>query len=71
VPYHALDAYLAKLIRAGHKWPSVTRWRIPSSPKAGKEGDHPRSYAGTIIEPSMLDEASNNFLAAVVENGIE
>ena len=27
---------------------------------------------GTIIEPAMLDEASNNFLAAVVrEEGIE
>ena len=27
VPYHSADQYLARLIRAGKRWPCATRWK--------------------------------------------
>ena len=69
VPYHALDAYLAKLIRAGHKVAICDQVEDPKLAKGLVKREITRVVTpGTIIEPSMLDEASNNFLAAVVEN---
>ncbi len=68
VPYHALDAYLAKLIRAGHKVAICDQVEDPKLAKGLVKREVTRVVTpGTIIEPSMLDEASNNFLAAVVE----
>ncbi len=68
VPYHALDAYLAKLIRAGHKVAICDQVEDPKLAKGLVKREITRVVTpGTIIEPSMLDEASNNFLAAVVE----
>ncbi len=68
VPYHALDAYLAKLIRAGHKVAICDQVEDPRLAKGLVKREITRVVTpGTIIEPSMLDEASNNFLAAVVE----
>ncbi len=70
VPYHALDAYLAKLIRAGHKVAICDQVEDPKLAKGLVKREITRVVTpGTIIEPSMLDEASNNFLAAVVEEG--
>jgi DNA mismatch repair protein MutS len=68
VPYHALDAYLAKLIRAGHKVAICDQVEDPKLAKGLVKREITRVVTpGTIIEPSMLDEACNNFLAAVVE----
>src|SRR5512141_131125 len=68
VPYHALDAYLAKLVRAGHKVAICDQVEDPKLAKGLVKREITRIVTpGTIIEPSMLDEASNNFLAAVVE----
>ena len=70
VPYHALDAYLAKLIRAGHKVAICDQVEDPRLAKGLVKREITRVVTpGTIIEPSMLDEASNNFLAALVEEG--
>lgn len=68
VPYHALDAYLAKLIRAGHKVAICDQVEDPKLAKGLVKREITRVVTpGTVIEPSMLDEACNNFLAAVVE----
>jgi DNA mismatch repair protein MutS len=70
VPYHALDAYLARLIRAGHKVAICDQVEDPKLAKGLVKREITRVVTpGTIIEPSMLDEACNNFLAAVVEEG--
>jgi len=67
VPYHALEAYLAKLIRAGHKVAICDQVEDPKLAKGLVKRQITRVVTpGTIIEPAMLEEASNNFLAAVV-----
>jgi DNA mismatch repair protein MutS len=73
VPYHALDAYLARLIKAGHKVAICDQVEDPKLAKGLVKREITRVVTpGTIIEPSMLEDSSNNFLAAVVqeqENG--
>ena len=67
VPYHALDAYLAKLIRAGHKVAICDQVEDPKLARGLVKREITRVVTpGTIIEPAMLDEACNNFLASVV-----
>ena len=71
VPYHALDAYLARLVKQGHKVVICDQVEDPKLAKGLVKREITRVVTpGTIIEPYMLEEASNNFLAAVVqENG--
>jgi DNA mismatch repair protein MutS len=70
VPYHALETYLARLIRAGHKVAICDQVEDPKTAKGLVKREITRVVTpGTIIEPSMLDESSNNFLACVVEEG--
>ena len=33
VPYHSADAYIARLIAKGYRWPSASRWRTPPWPR--------------------------------------
>jgi len=68
VPYHALDAYLAKLVRAGHKVIICDQVEDPKMAKGLVKREITRIITpGTVMEPSMLDETSNNFLAAIIE----
>ncbi len=70
VPYHALEVYLAKLIRAGHKVAICDQVEDPKLAKGLVKREITRVVTpGTIIEPAMLDESSNNFLASVVQDG--
>src|SRR5512137_382884 len=72
IPYHALDAYLARLIRAGHKVAICDQVEDPKLAHGLVKREITRVVTpGTIIEPAMLDEASNNFLAAVVREDEE
>jgi DNA mismatch repair protein MutS len=72
VPYHAIDAYLAKLIRAGHKVAICDQVEDPKLAKGLVKRKITRVVTpGTIIEPAMLDEACNNFLASVVRGAGE
>ena len=67
VPYHALDAYLARLIRAGHKVAICDQVEDPKLARGLVKREITRVVTpGTVVEPAMLDESSNNFLAAVV-----
>ena len=38
VPYHASDAYIARLVAKGYRWPSASRWRIRPRPRAWSNG---------------------------------
>ena len=99
IPYHAVNAYVPKLLAAGYRVAVVEQvGQLPrrASPSPGDDdadGDEAESAngrtaapgdggrglmdrqvvrvvsAGTVVEPALLDERSNNYLAAVVVEG--
>jgi DNA mismatch repair protein MutS len=70
VPYHALDVYLSRLVKAGHKVAICEQVEDPKTAKGLVKREITRVVTpGTVIEPSMLEESSNNYLAAVVQEG--
>jgi DNA mismatch repair protein MutS len=69
VPYHAVEGYIAKLINAGYK---VAICEQVSDQTV--KGLMPREVVrvitpGTVVEPTLLDEKRNNYLAALVVEG--
>ena len=70
VPAHSLEGYLARLIRRGYK---VAICEQVSEPVAGGglvDRDVVRVVTpGTVVEPGLLDERANNFIAAVALQG--
>ena len=73
VPYHALDAYLAKLIRAGK---TVAICDQMEDPRLVKKGQVVRREVtrivtpGTVTEDGLLDENVNTYIAAVTGTGL-
>ena len=66
VPYHAIDAYLAKLIRAGKKAAICDQMEDPSQAKGIVRREVTRVVTpGTVTEDEILDAARNNYLAAL------
>ena len=66
VPYHAIDAYLAKLIRAGKKAAVCDQMEDPTQAKGIVRREVTRVVTpGTITEDAILDSARNNYLAAI------
>lgn len=65
VPYHAVETYLAKLISAGHKVAIVEQVEQPES--RGLMGREVVRVVtpGTVVEPTLLEEKRNNYLAAL------
>jgi len=66
VPHHAADGYIAKLIGAGHKVAIVEQ--VSDGPRQGLMlRDVVRVVTpGTVVEPTLLEEKRNNYLAALV-----
>ena len=70
VPAHSLDTYLARLVKKGHQVAICEQLSDPSASKGLVERDVVRVVTpGTVLEAGLLDQASNNYLAAVVEDG--
>ena len=70
VPAHALEPYLARLIKKGHKVAICEQLTDPSASRGLVERDVVRVVTpGTVFESSLLDENANNYLAALVEEG--
>ncbi|SFS05388.1 DNA mismatch repair protein MutS [Sphingomonas jatrophae] len=76
VPVHAADAYLARLIRAGHRVAIAEQIETPAQAKArgGSKALVERGIvrvvtAGTLTEEALLDARAANWLAAVAEVG--
>lgn len=68
VPAHALEPYLARLIKKGHKVAICEQLTDPATSRGLVERDVVRVVTpGTVFEPSLLDEDANNYLAALVE----
>lgn len=65
IPHHALENYLAKLISRGYKVAICEQLSLPG--KGLVERDVIRVVTpGTVVEPGMLAEKSNNYLVSVV-----
>jgi DNA mismatch repair protein MutS len=70
IPYHALDNYLAKLINKGYKVAICEQMTPPG--KGLVERDVIRVVTpGTVVEPGLLSDKSNNYLASLVIGGDE
>ncbi|MBQ2723569.1 MAG: DNA mismatch repair protein MutS [Clostridia bacterium] len=66
VPFHAVDTYIAKLVSAGLKVAICEQLSEPNG-KGIVERDVVRVItAGTVMDTSLLDEKSNNFIASVM-----
>src|SRR4030042_4969683 len=67
IPYHALDGYLAKLINRGYKLAICDQLTKPGENKGLVERDVVRLVTpGTVVEPSLLNSKTNNYLVSVV-----
>jgi DNA mismatch repair protein MutS len=69
VPHHAIDGYLAKLIRAGRKAAICDQMEDPATTKGIVRREVTRVVTpGTITESEILDASRNNYLAAIHRN---
>lgn len=65
VPYHAIDSYLAKLIRAGMTAALCDQVEDPKFAKGLVRREVTRVVTpGTVTEDGLLDETANNYIAA-------
>lgn len=65
-PYHSLDVYLPKLVRAGYRVAICEQLEKPSKEKKiVKRGVTDMVTPGLTIEDTILDRKFNNYLAAV------
>jgi len=72
VPHHALEAYLAKLVRAGLKVAICDQMEDPSEAKGLVRREVTRVVTpGTLSDPGLLQGKEDNYLAALVWNGDE
>jgi DNA mismatch repair protein MutS len=70
IPYHALDAYLAKLVKAGYKVAISEQVEDPRTAKGVVKRSIVRVVtAGTLTDEALLDERADNVLAAVYVQG--
>ena len=72
IPYHALEGYLGRLVRRGYKVAICEQLTDPAASKGLVDRDVVRVVTpGTLVEPSLLEQEANNYLAAVVVEGQE
>ncbi len=65
-PHHALDTYLHKLVKAGHRVAICDQLEDPKLAKGiVKRGVTDMVTPGTTVNDKILEHTSNNFLAAV------
>ena len=66
VPYHSYESYLARLIGKGYKVAICEQTEDPALAKGLVEREVIRVVTpGTVVESSMLEEAKNNYIAAI------
>jgi DNA mismatch repair protein MutS len=64
VPYHSVDGYVARLIEAGYRVAIAEQMSEPGRGLVEREITRVVTK-GTVVEPHLLDEKRNNYLAAV------
>ena len=66
VPFHALETYLAKLVRAGRRVAIAEQMEDPALAKGLVRRDVVRVVTpGTAVEEAIVDDRSNNYLVAL------
>ncbi|MCZ7395094.1 MAG: DNA mismatch repair protein MutS [Candidatus Methanoperedens sp.] len=72
IPYHAVDSYLPRLIKKGYKVAICEQLEDPKSAKGVvKRGVVRVITPGTVIDSSMVQDQSNNYLMSVSGEGLE
>ena len=67
VPYHAVDAYVARLIEKGHKVAICDQMEDPAQAKGLVERAVTRVITpGTAVDSSMLDERRASYIMAIL-----
>ena len=70
VPYHSVNTYIEKLIAKGYKVAICEQTEDPALAKGLVKRDVVRVItAGTVTDPTMLEEKANNYLMCVYING--
>ncbi len=66
VPFHSVDAYIARLVQKGYKVAICDQMEDPATAKGIVEREVTRIVTpGTVTESCMLEESRNNYFAAV------
>lgn len=66
VPYHSVDAYIARLVQKGYKVAICEQMEDPATAKGLVERDITRIVTpGTVTESCMLDENKNNYIGCI------
>ena len=66
VPYHSVDAYIARLVAKGYKVAICEQMEDPALAKGIVQRDITRIVTpGTVTESCMLDESKNNYMACI------
>ena len=71
IPYHALESYLARLIRKGHRVAICEQVGDTSAPGLVERQVVRVVTPGTLTETSLLEQTANNYLASVTLHGAE
>jgi len=70
IPFHALETYLSRLIKKGHKVAIVEQLEDPKKAKGlVKRGLVRIITPGTVIESNLLNEKENNYLLTLTSYG--
>ncbi|HZK18156.1 MAG TPA: DNA mismatch repair protein MutS, partial [Clostridia bacterium] len=66
IPYHASEGYIGKLISKGYKVAICEQVEDPKAAKKIVKREVVRVFTpGTLFEGGLLDEKSNNYIAAI------
>ncbi len=66
VPYHSVDAYIARLVQKGYKVAICEQMEDPATAKGLVDRDITRIVTpGTVTESCMLDESKNNYMGCI------
>ena len=69
VPFHSVDAYIARLVAKGYKVAICEQMQDPATTKGLVERDITRIVTpGTVTESCMLEESRNNYYACLYGN---
>ena len=70
VPYHSVDAYIARLVSKGYKVAICEQMEDPAQAKGIVEREVTRIVTpGTVTESCMLEESRNNYIASLYCDG--
>jgi len=70
IPYHALDSYLSRLVKAGHRVAICEQVEDPKEAKGLVKRDITQLVTpGTLTDEALLEQREGNYLAAVFASG--